>query len=417
MVISYKKLMLNVNDIRGHSQIKGNNILLSFVHILAILGSMSIFTHIALLGRQPELGLVELESILGSDGVDPFGSQSAILASKPNLDILGGVQKLGRIIYHGPTADLIEVLDITLLPVYDKKTPIAVSYYGLHATTRFVLSTGLELKNRLRHEGRSIRLITPTKGTDVTVAQLKFNRVLEDGFELMVAINKQEMVIALTEQIQDIDWYSRRDYDRPARSAKVGMLPPKLAQILVNSTSAGLVVDPFCGTGVIPQEALLSGRNTLGSDLSPEMIAASTQNLAWLEVQRPDVAGNWQIDGPADARELKLPAGCAVVSEGYLGPNMIHEPTGPQLAIIKAELRELYLGALSSWAPQLPDGAEVSLCVPAWRQGKRWSYLDILDALPGLSYTMKVFKHAHEPLLYARDDQIVGRQLLLIRKI
>jgi len=378
---------------------------------------MSIFSHIALLGRQPELGLMELESILGADGVEPFGNQAALLVSKPDLDILGGVQKLGRTIFQGPTVDLMEALDINLLPVYDKKTPIAVSYYGLRATTRFVLSSGLELKNRLRHEGRSIRLITPTKGTDVTVAQLKHNRVLEDGFELMVVINKQEMIIALTEQIQNIDWYSRRDYDRPARSAKVGMLPPKLAQILVNTTSGELVVDPFCGTGVIPQEALLAGRKAVAADLSPEMIAASVQNLTWLQEQRPDVAGNWQVEEPIDARELKLPEGCVVVSEGYLGPNMIHEPTGPQLSVIKAELRELYLGALASWSTQLAPGAEVSLCVPAWRQGKTWSYLDILDSLPGLGYTMKVFKHSSEPLLYARDDQIVGRQLLLIRKI
>ena len=378
---------------------------------------MSIFSHIALLGRQPELGLVELESLLGGDGVEPFGSQAAILASKPNLDTLGGVQKMGRIIYQGPTSDLMTALDINLLPVYDKKTPIAVSYYGLRATTRFVLSSGLELKNRLRHEGRSIRLITPTKGTDVTVAQLKHNRVLEDGFELMVVINKQEMIIAATDQIQDIDWYSRRDYDRPARSAKVGMLPPKLAQILVNTTSGLLVIDPFCGTGVIPQEALLSGRKAIGSDMSPEMIAASTQNLAWLEEQRPDIAGHWQLEPPTDARQLKLPqTDCSVVSEGYLGPNMIHEPTSAQLSVIKAELRELYRVSLASWASQLDSGAEVSLCVPAWRQGKTWSHLDIVDSVPGLGYTMKVFKHAHEPLLYARDDQIVGRQLLLLRK-
>jgi tRNA (guanine10-N2)-dimethyltransferase len=375
------------------------------------------YSHIALLGRQPELGLVELESILGAGGVEPFGNRTALMASNPNLDVLGGAQKIGRVIYQGPTIALIEALDIKVLPVYEKKTPIAVSYYGLRATTRFVLSSGLELKNRLRHEGRSIRLITPAKGTDVTVAQLKHNRVLEDGFELMVVVNKQEMIVALTEQIQNIDWYSKRDYDRPARSAKVGMLPPKLAQILINTTSGKLVVDPFCGTGVIPQEALLVGRKALGSDMSPEMISASAQNLTWLQEQRPDITGNWRLLPPIDARQLKLPeADCSVVSEGYLGPNMIHEPTGPQLSSIKAELRELYLGALGSWAPQQVSGAEVALCVPAWRQGKNWSYLDILDSLPGLSYTMKVFKHSSEPLLYARDDQIVGRQLLLLRK-
>jgi len=49
------------------------------------------------------------------------------------------------------------------------------------------------------------------------------------------------------------------------------MLPPKLAQILVNSVQAQTVYDPFCGTGVIPQEALLLGRTASGSDLSDEI--------------------------------------------------------------------------------------------------------------------------------------------------
>ncbi len=394
-----------------------DTILLMFVYIFGKVGVMTNFTHIALLGRQPELGLVELESLVGSDGVEPFGRQSAVLGSRYDLDLLGGAQKMGRIIYQGLAAELMEVLDINLLPTYDKKMPFAVSYYGLRTTTRFVLSSGLELKNRLRHEGRSIRLITPTKGTDTTVAQLKHNRVIEDGFELMIVIDKQTMIVALTEQIQDIDWYSKRDYERPVRSAKVGMLPPKLAQILINTTTAGVVVDPFCGTGVIPQEALLMGRKSLGSDLAPEMVAATRENLAWLQDLRPDITGNWEVLDPTDARELKLPdGGCSVVSEGYLGPNLIHEPTSDQLEAARAELRELYLGSLASWAAQLNSGSEVALCLPAWRQARKWRYLDVLDALPGLGYTMKVFKHANEPLLYARDDQIVGRQLLLLRK-
>lgn len=378
---------------------------------------MTTFTHIALLGRQPEFGLVELESVLGSEALEPFGSQAALLTSMPHLDALGGCMKLGRVIYDGSTADIGEVVELSHLPVADKKQPIAVSYYGLRATTRFVLSVGLQLKNRLRHEGRSIRLITPVKGTATTVAQLKHNHVIEDGFELLVIISRQRMIVALTTAIQDIDWYSRRDYDRPARSAKVGMLPPKLAQILVNTTSALTVYDPFCGTGVIPQEAVLVSRRAVACDLAPEMTTASVTNLTWLEGERPQIAGTWEVRSPEDARTATLPDGAvAIASEGYLGPNMTHEPKAAELALIQPELLRLYSGVLGNWARQLPSGAEVSLCVPAWRTGRSWTYLGIVDALAGLGYTMKVFKHAAGPLLYARDDQIVGRQVLLIRK-
>jgi hypothetical protein len=114
---------------------------------------------------------------------------------------------------------------------------------------------------------------------------------------------------------------------------------------------------------------------------------------------------------------VRLPAPpYAVVSEGYLGPNLSVSPAPERLKEIRAELRPLYHDILRNWAEQLPSGAEVALCVPAWRVGRVWEYLDVVDALASLGYTSKVFKHVQTPLLYARGDQIVGRQLLLLRK-
>ena len=83
------------------------------------------------------------------------------------------------------------------------------------------------------------------------------------------------------------------------------MLPPKLAQIIVNlatgnATTAGTadsrdsksddkvgrqnttVLDPFCGTGVILQEAALMGYKVYGTDLEPRMVDYSKANLDWL---------------------------------------------------------------------------------------------------------------------------------------
>jgi hypothetical protein len=99
-----------------------------------------------------------------------------------------------------------------------------------------------------------------------------------------------------------------------------------------------------------------------------------------------------------------------------LGPNLIHAPNLKELAGIKAELGGLYHDALVNWASQLPTGGEVSLCVPAWRIGNDWHYLGLIDELPRLGYTLKSFRGVSAPLLYARADQVVGRQLLLLRK-
>ncbi|HVQ44971.1 MAG TPA: hypothetical protein VMT30_08525 [Candidatus Saccharimonadia bacterium] len=376
---------------------------------------MSLLNFVAILGRQPELGLVELESVLGAQGVRPFGRQVALVGEMVPVDQLGGVLKLGEVLYRGAVKPLRELpVDFEALPMRATKTPFAISCYGGRETARSLTAAGLELKKRLRERG-SVRLVQPAKGLAVSAAELRHNRVIEDGFELLVVVAEHEMIVARTVGVQDIDWYSKRDYGRPARSATVGMLPPKLAQVLVNTVRAEVVCDPFCGTGVVLQEALLAGRVVAGSDLAAEMVTATSANLAWLAEQVSTPLPAWSA-AEADARLVRLPPGCAVVSEGYLGPNLMRLPGPAELDRMRAELRELYRMSLRNFAAQLPAGAEVSLCAPAWRDGRRWQYLGLVDELPDLGYTLKGFEHVRTPLLYARDDQVVGRQLLLLRK-
>ncbi len=355
--------------------------------------------------------------MVGPAGVSPFGKIAAIIDRTLDLNRLGGSQKLARVLYRGPLHDLNEApISLDDLPIRTGKTSFGLSYYGAGITQRYVMAAGLTLKKRLKSKG-SMRFVSPQVGTHLTAAQVKFNGLTRGGFELLVVIHKGEMVIGLTEQIQDIDWYAARDYQRPTRSASVGMLPPKLAQILVNTTTAPLVYDPFTGTGVILQEALLLGRAARGSDISAEMLTASRENLTWLGSQRTDLPA-WKID-EADARQLRLPdEPLAIVSEGYLGPNMSKQPTQAEVITIQHELEALYADSLSNWAEQLPGNAEVSITLPMWQTAKGWQKLAIIDRLPDLGYNLESFHHVDSRKLdYHRPNQIVGRQLLILRKM
>ncbi len=375
------------------------------------------YTHLAVLGRQPELGLIELESIIGADHLLPFGPKTALLDVGIDIDGYGGVVKVARIIYDGPAAD-IPVLPVSLeeLELSSGKTVFAISSESRQISARDVTAVGIELKSALRSYG-SARFVAPKAGTEVTAAQLKYNRVLEKGFELILVGDRKRMIIARTVGIQDIDWYSHRDYDRPARSAKVGMLPPKLAKVLVNTTPAAMVIDPFCGTGVVLQEALLLGRSAVGSDIAPDMVSASEQNLKWLTGEVERSLPSWSLS-ESDARELVLPKQpLSIATEGYLGPNFIHSPSKQQLASIRNELKELYRDALARWSSQIPPGTELAVCIPAWKLNGEWILLGLVDDLARLGYTVKVFEHVQTPVLYSRADQVVGRQLLFLRKI
>ena len=376
---------------------------------------MSSPNYLMILGRQPELGFVELESLVGAAGLEVFGSQSALVGQPLEIDRLGSVVKIGEVLYRGPVTDLKNLpIDATDLPLGPSKTPFALSAYGFSVPSHEVMAAGLDLKKRLRPRG-SVRFVRGARGLAASAAELRHNRVIEDGFELLAVRSGKEMIVARTTQVQNIDWYSKRDYERPMRSAKVGMLPPKLAQILVNSTSAPVVVDPFCGTGVILQEARLLGRDARGSDSAIDMVEATRANMEWLAAAAERQLPEWEAE-VCDARDIVLPPDCAVATEGYLGPNMSQSPTPQALGAIRDDLLALYRASLRNWAKHLSSGAEVSLCVPAWRIGKHWHYLGLIDELADLGYTPKSFRAAPNPLLYARDDQIVGRQLLLLRK-
>jgi len=76
----------------------------------------------------------------------------------------------------------------------------------------------------------------------------------------------------------------------------------------------------------------------------------------------------------------------------------------------------LYRDCLKAWARDLAPGTNVSLCAPAWREGRQWVYLDLVDGLANLGYTLRVFEYAVTPFVYAREGQVVGRQLLFLRK-
>jgi hypothetical protein len=83
-----------------------------------------------------------------------------------------------------------------------------------------------------------------------------------------------------------------------------------------------------------------------------------------------------------------------------------------------APLLQLYRASLANLATQLPTGAEVALCAPAWRLQKGWKALPIIDDIGDLGYTMKDFETVpRSPIVYGRPEQIVGRALILLKKV
>lgn len=382
---------------------------------------------IAILGRQPELGLAELESRFGAEAVTPLSPHAAQVAVELDsvpAHLLGSTVKLARPLATLPTTDWQKVLDHCrkLLPelaadMPSGKVKLGLSAYDLNVSLKTMQRSGLELKKAIKQAGRSVRIV-PNTASELNSAQILHNQLTSDlGCELLIIGAGSQTHLAQTYHVQDIDDYARRDFGRPKRDAFVGMLPPKLAQTMLNLAQVKpgeRVLDAFCGTGVVLQEAALMGCQLYGTDLSERMIDYTRINLDWLEkTYHIEVKADLLAD---DARSATWqPPIDAAVSESYLGRPMTTLPPKNTLESIMKECDDIAREFLTNLRKQIKPGTRLCIAVPAWAYAKGFISLDVVDDLEKIGYNRVSFRHTRQQTLrYHRSDQIVARELLVL---
>lgn len=367
--------------------------------------------YLAILGREPKISLAELEAVYGAANVKPVSENVAIITTKEfDLNRLGGTIKAGRVLDEAP----IDVL--TALP--EGKITLGYSDYSERATKNSSWHEAVKLKNLLKRRGRSVRLV-PNVDAALSSATSHHNQLGEKAKH--VEIIRYGKYVAESVGAQNITAYAKRDQARPARDAFVGMLPPKLAQILVNmavgSKAGGRVLDPFCGTGTVLQEALLMGCEAYGTDLAEKMVKYTAKNLEWLGGRYGDLPKYELEEGDATKHKWggKIDF---VASETYLGQPFSAPPSDVKLKEVQYTTKAITLAFLKNLAPQIEKGTRLALAIPAWkRPDNSFSHLKIIDEIEKLGYNVCSFKHATNlELLYYRENQVVARQIIVLRK-
>src|SRR5262249_39452518 len=136
---------------------------------------------ILILGRQPNLGLAELESLYGTGMVTLVGLQAARVKVAPcSIDFqrLGCSLKLCKLltILDVTTWKDIEEFLVDVSPDHSKRMPagkmtLGLSVYGIQVNPKQLLATGLKIKKSIQKAtGRSVRLV-PNKTSELNTAQ------------------------------------------------------------------------------------------------------------------------------------------------------------------------------------------------------------------------------------------------------
>jgi tRNA G10 N-methylase Trm11 len=382
------------------------------------------------LGRQPDLGIAEAESLFGADKITPLGSQFVLLDTRVQ-DVpfarIGGSTRVAKLLTYLPYTDWekIEKYLVQELPKHtcclpEGKIRLGLSVYNLSVNIRRLNATGLTLKKVVKADGRSVRVV-PNKEHELNTAQVLHNQLTGvTGMELLLIRDGERTVLAQTTAVQDIEAYAARDQARPARDARVGMLPPKLAQIIINLANPEekqAVLDPFCGTGVVLQEAMLMGFDAYGTDLEERMIDYSNKNLEWLG-ERHDLSGQTLLLEAGDATNFEWQPFDVIAGETYLGQPFSAEPNPSILKEVIHTVDIIHRKFLKNVAKQTQPGFKMCIAVPAWNTRAGFLHLKVLDSLEELGYNRVSFVHTHtRDLIYYRENQVVGRELVtLIRK-
>ena len=391
--------------------------------------------YVAIAGRQPLISLAEIQALYDKAArlvgkklvffeIDEDGEENI----SPDINCLGGSLKLGRFF----DTDFSKLAKFLATTHPEGKITLGISDFSKQKKSGLAKQKSMELKRSLARVGRSVRVITSNE-PEISSATAHHNQLGEKAGCFEIFLIDREIYLSLG--TQNITAYTERDQARPARDAKVGMLPPKLAQILINLCGklpeGARVLDPFCGTGVILQEAAIMGYIPYGTDLNERMVEYSKKNLSWLFNERnqkrfkilPDlIQKKDQIlkaisvgDATSFTWECEIDA---VAFEGYLGAPMSKPPVDIKFKTEKAKCREIAMGFLKNITPQIKSGTPVVMALPAWlRENGKYVGLNILDEIQEMGYNFEKFQDlSQSDLLYYREGQIVAREIIVIRK-
>lgn len=370
--------------------------------------------------------LIDVEDVLLLEGFE--GNLSAIQKR------LGGVVKTGVI--HASAKDqdeLVETLGalIGTMRNGDERLRFGISvYHGGHRGKLTALRTqaeriGLKVKNQLKQQGRSARLVT-SKIPVLSSVIVRKQKLLEVGIEFCLFPREGEILIGITESVQDFEEWGLRDFGRPERDAKRGMLPPKLARSMVNfaggEPSEHTILDPFCGVGTVLTEAMALGyQNIIGSDIDELAIEATRKNIAW-EAGRKGSAVKphiFQTKVEALGTFLAPHSVDRIVTEVFLGKPRSGREDRIELEQRLEQLVELYTESFRAFASVLTDGGRVVIAFPAYVYDGVVLEARVVERAQLFGFAIDPFwgeeVTKQGALRYGREDQLVLRDIYRFR--
>lgn len=405
--------------------------------------------YIFILGRTPELSVAEIEALFEKHSI-PFeiiqkSNEVAIIESKEGLDMeglnktLGGTIKIGQVVKEllltdavGEISDLFsaEFLKENFFQDVSRKLEFGLSIYNARGGEYFdVLCSSQQdiqktIKDNLNKSGIKSHYPQIAARTLSSVSVEK-NGLLKRGAEILLIVTDKSLVIGKTLAVQEFEEFSRRDFGRPKRDMRSGVMPPKLARMMINLAQIDkkdALLDPFCGSGTVLQEALYLGYSYIkGFDNSKKAVDDTKENIEWLgkaidlkeakiEIKMQDVR---QLSKSLAANSI-----AGIVAEPYLGPTLHRSLSNAEIGNISKDLKNLYLAAFKEFAKVLREKGVVVFILPAFASKEGLRTMEIISDIKSIGFgQIPLGESPRQSILVGRENDFVFREIVKFQKL
>ncbi len=371
-------------------------------------------------GRDPELSLLEVLSYFKARNIenkvkryDNYG----MIVSLNNLDFnkiisdLGGTVKIGEVIYHG-NKDEFEY-ELNKINIYTGKSNKIKYSIGICGKTIFDRGLIEEyFKRRFKEEG--LKLIYK-KSLSLIPSKIIRSELIEYGLDILLYDNYIAKTIAIYNPLN----YKERDLGKPEKDF-LKSISIRLAKILINISQVKenqTLLDPFCGTGIILQEALIIGINVIGIDKEEKSVSMTKKNLEWL-IKKYNIKNSYKLTkGDAQILSKFVNKVDVIVTEPYLGPYIRKLPDNKEANKILEELYLLYSRFLIESKKILKNEGKIVIIFPRFRT--------ISNKVFGLDKERLINKNGFKvsedfsvelPIVYSYKESRILREIYVIEK-
>lgn len=353
--------------------------------------------YLFVLGRNPDLSFAEVKSYAIREEnkiLSYFRNKGAVIVEflnplkKDALQKLGGVISIGEIFVEGSLKEMIGQLERR--EIYTGKK----NNFGYSILNFGEDSAREEISKYLKRRFKTERFKA-------------FEKRERGEKEYFLFQKKERFCFGKILERCNYSEIEKRDMGKPIRREELS-ISPRLAKIMINLSQIKenqKLIDPFCGIGVILQEALLQKIRTIGIDKEKDAVLSARKNLEWFNFPKKSYS---LIN--SDSAKIQSFKANVLVTEPDFGELLKKIPSSEKAKQMQKNYEELMIRVLNNLKESL--NGRIVFTAPLILAEKRRITCDLNRILKKTNLILV----EGFPISDFREGQIVGREICVLER-